>query len=147
MHISEDNFGSAATYESQSSISIHGRVLFLTDRNYNVGQGLSFPSHLLMPQSGRYIFQIHYDRGRKGERTHPGYFHPFCSYFIGSICHVWRRKWQPTPVFLPGESHGQRSLVGYSPWVRRVRHDWVPKPPPPPLITRTQSNCKGFWKM
>ena len=28
----------------------------------------------------------------------------------------WRRKWQPTPVYLPGESHGQRSLVGYSPW-------------------------------
>ena len=28
----------------------------------------------------------------------------------------WRRKWQPTPIFLPGESHGQRSLVGYSPW-------------------------------
>ena len=27
----------------------------------------------------------------------------------------WRRKWQPTPVFLPGESHGQRSLVGHSP--------------------------------
>ena len=27
----------------------------------------------------------------------------------------WRREWQPTPVFLPGESHGQRSLVGYSP--------------------------------
>ena len=28
----------------------------------------------------------------------------------------WRRKWQPTPVFLPGKSHGQRSLEGYSPW-------------------------------
>ena len=28
----------------------------------------------------------------------------------------WRRKCQPTPVFLPGESHGQRRLVGYSPW-------------------------------
>ena len=27
-----------------------------------------------------------------------------------------RMKWQPTPVFLPGESHGQRSLVGYRPW-------------------------------
>ena len=26
----------------------------------------------------------------------------------------WRRKWQPTPVFLPGKSHGQRSLVGYT---------------------------------
>ena len=30
----------------------------------------------------------------------------------------WRRKWQPTPVFLPGESQGQRSLVGCSPWGR-----------------------------
>ena len=28
----------------------------------------------------------------------------------------WRRKWQPTPLFLPGKSHGQRSLVGCSPW-------------------------------
>jgi len=28
----------------------------------------------------------------------------------------WRRKWQLTPVFLPGESHGQRRLLGYSPW-------------------------------
>ena len=28
----------------------------------------------------------------------------------------WRRKWQPTPVFFPGESHGQRGLAGYSPW-------------------------------
>ena len=28
----------------------------------------------------------------------------------------WKRKWPPTPVFLPGKSHGQRSRVGYSPW-------------------------------
>ena len=28
----------------------------------------------------------------------------------------WRREWQPTPVFLPGEFHGQRSLAGRSPW-------------------------------
>ena len=38
------------------------------------------------------------------------------------IC--WRRKWQPTPVLLPGKSHGWRSLVGYSPWWR-VGHDWT----------------------
>ena len=31
----------------------------------------------------------------------------------------WRRKWQPTPAFLPGESHGQR-LVGESPWNRKL---------------------------
>ena len=30
----------------------------------------------------------------------------------------WRRKWQPTPVFMPGRSHGPRSLVGYNPWGR-----------------------------
>ena len=33
--------------------------------------------------------------------------------WVGKI--PWRRAWQPTPIFLPGESHGQRSLVGYSP--------------------------------
>jgi len=33
------------------------------------------------------------------------------------VCKIpWRRTWQPTPVFLPGESHGQRSLASYSPW-------------------------------
>ena len=31
----------------------------------------------------------------------------------------WRRKWLPTSEFLPGESHGQRSLAGYSPWGHR----------------------------
>ena len=34
------------------------------------------------------------------------------------------RFWLPTPVFLSAESHGQRSLVSYGPWYRRVRHDW-----------------------
>ena len=32
------------------------------------------------------------------------------------VCVSWRQKWQPTPIFLPGESRGQRSLVGYSLW-------------------------------
>ena len=39
---------------------------------------------------------------------------------MGSIPWVrkipWRRKWQPTPVVLPGKTHGQRSQVSYSPW-------------------------------
>ena len=34
--------------------------------------------------------------------------------WVGKIS--WKKKWQPTPVFLPGEFHGQRSLAGYSPW-------------------------------
>ena len=37
--------------------------------------------------------------------------------WVGKI--PWRRKWQPTPVFLPGESHGRRILVGYSSWGRK----------------------------
>ena len=40
-------------------------------------------------------------------------FHPW----VGKIS--WRRAWQPTPVFWPGESHGQTSLAGYSPWGRK----------------------------
>ena len=38
---------------------------------------------------------------------------------LGLIYTIWRRKWQPTSVFLPGESHGRRSLVGYSPQVAK----------------------------
>ena len=34
----------------------------------------------------------------------------------GSGTVPWRRAWQSTPVFLPGESHGPRTLLGYSPW-------------------------------
>ena len=37
--------------------------------------------------------------------------------WVGKI--PWRRKWQPTPAFLPGEFHGQRSLMGYGPWVHK----------------------------
>ena len=36
----------------------------------------------------------------------------------------WRRQWHPTPVLLPGKSHGRSSLVGCSPWGRWVGHDW-----------------------
>ena len=48
----------------------------------------------------------------------------------------WRRKWQPTLVFLPGKSHGQRNLVGYSSWGRkRAGHD---------LATKQQQVCQMF---
>ena len=52
----------------------------------------------------------------------------------------WRRKWQPTPVFLPRGSHWQRSLAGYSPWVTRVKHDLVTKPLP------TKDNMAGEFQ-
>ena len=37
-------------------------------------------------------------------------------FLTSSITHNWRRRWHPTPVLLPGKSHGRRSLVGCSPW-------------------------------
>ena len=43
---------------------------------------------------------------------------PVQEMWVGSLAWKipWRRKWQPAPVFLPGKSHGQRSLAGYGPW-------------------------------
>ena len=37
----------------------------------------------------------------------------------------WSRAWQPTPICLSGESHGQKSLVDYSSWVAKSQHNWV----------------------
>ena len=47
--------------------------------------------------------------------------------WVGKI--PWRRKWQPTPVFLPGKSHRQRSLSGYCPWGdKRVEYNLATNP-------------------
>ena len=54
--------------------------------------------------------------------------------WVGKIS--WRRAWQLTPVFLPGESHGQRSLAGYSPWGRKE-----------PVTTEWLSTCKWYHKV
>ena len=48
----------------------------------------------------------------------------------------WRRKWQPIPVFLPGESHGQRSLAGHGPWGYR-ESDTTKVTEPACMINRT----------
>ena len=50
----------------------------------------------------------------RGLRVHLRCRRPWFDHWVRKI--PWRREWQPTPVFLPGEFCGQRSLVGYSPW-------------------------------
>ena len=71
------------------------------------------------------------DRGDGRARVHRMAKNPparRCGFYpwVGKI--PWRRAWQPTPVFLPGKSHRQRSLVGYRPWgCQRVRHNLVTK--------------------
>ena len=77
--------------------------------------------------------------------------------WVGKI--PWRRKWQPTPVVLPGKSHGRRSLVGCSPWshkesdtteqltlwgayqVAQQRKQWQPTP----VLLRGES--QGWWSL
>ena len=68
----------------------------------------------LIPESGRV------PRRRKGQPTPVFLLHLTRSVYLkkklgGPHLGAWRRAWQPTPEFLPGESHGQRSLAGCSP--------------------------------
>ena len=58
--------------------------------------------------------------------------------WVGKI--PWRREWQPTPVFLPVEFHGQWSPVGYSPWGFRIEHDWAI------IMPRESSGNYAQWK-
>ena len=53
-----------------------------------------------------------------GKGVHQGCISSPCLFNLYAE-YTWRRKWQPTPVFLPGESHGQRSLVGTVHWVAK----------------------------
>ena len=59
----------------------------------------------------------------------------------------WRRKWQSTPVLLPGKSHGQRSLVGYSPWGHKesdtTERLYLTKPHESPLSPRAPRQNEG----
>ena len=63
--------------------------------------------------------------------------------WVGKIS--WRRKQQPTPVFLPGKSHGQRSLTACSPWgQKRAARDWVTKQQQD-SSTMLGHMVHGFW--
>ena len=73
--------------------------------------------HIQVPGKGRCV--------KSEEKWHVGWdYHsvtqitgiPYTEFFN---VYFWRRAWQPTPVFLPGEPHGQRSLVGYGPLGRK----------------------------
>ena len=86
------------------------RLLEAEDR---AGTPLNFLAHLgcncSLPRSSSVVLVV------KNQPTNAGNVKRQEFYaWVGKIS--WRRAWQPIPVFLPGESHGQRSLVGGSPW-------------------------------
>ena len=78
--------------------------------------------------------------------------HKICG-FVPWVSKIpWRRAWQPTPVFLSRESHGQRSLVGYSPWggkgrdtTEQVRSNWNSKPWPWGFQSLYHNRCGFFF--
>ena len=83
-------------YKNKASTLLRFDVSQLPRRNiFNVGCGVRRVSQVALV--------INNLSARAGDIRHR----------VGKI--PWRRKWQPTPVFLPGAAHGQRSLVGYSP--------------------------------
>ena len=74
------------------------------------------------------------------EKNLPAMQRPWFDPWIGKI--LWRREWLPTPIFLPGQSHGQRSLVGYSPWGRE-ESDMTEQHTHSVLGTPHQKSCSG----
>ena len=71
---------------------------------------LSFFCYCLGPQWGLLRWHTGEESACQGRRRLRHGFDPW----VGKI--PWRRAWQPTPVFLPGNFHGKRSLEGYNPW-------------------------------
>ena len=61
----------------------------------------------------------------------------------------WRRKWQPTPGFLPGTSHGWKSLVGYTPWGRKESDttEWLTHNKASVVTTQPADGPHGIWKV
>ena len=69
------------------------------------------------PAGSSYILfclSMHLPGGSDSKEPTCQYRRPSFDPWVGKM--PWRRKWQPTPAFLPGESYGQRSLAGYSLW-------------------------------
>ena len=77
----------------------------------NTGVGCHFLLHgiFLTQGSNLHVLCLLHCRQILYPLSHPGRITLWYGLF-------WRRKWQPTSVFFPGEYHGQRNLAGYSPW-------------------------------
>ena len=69
---------------------------------------------LIYPCLSRGSSGASYGKKKKKKKNLPAIQETWVHPWVGKI--PWRREWLPTPVFLPRELHGQRSLVGYRPW-------------------------------
>jgi len=104
--------GQAGEGCSCPSPTVHQRELMPPGMNASSHQLLSFRNWMDFPGGASGTEPACQCRRHKKQGFNP---------WVGKI--PWRSAWQPTPVFLPRESHGQRSLVGCSPQSYKVRHD------------------------
>ena len=91
-----------------------------------VNHSILYPEKAVAPHSSTLAWKIPWteEPGRLQSMGSLGVGHDWAtSLSLFTLMH-WRRKWQPTPVFLPGESQGRGSLVVPSMGLHRVRHDW-----------------------
>ena len=93
---------------------------FLLDSFQNCSSNLALFPFLMTKKRVKFKDRINYTFLSKCFFAYK-YTRYFCGNNIAemwdSVFFYWRRQWQPTPVLLPGKSHGRRSLVGCSPWV------------------------------
>ena len=68
-----------------------------------------------------YSIYMGFPGGSDSKKYPPAMWETWIDPWFGKI--FWRSERLPTPVFLPGQIHGQRSQAGYSPWSGRIRHD------------------------
>ena len=83
----------------------------------NLG-GAQLPS-IVVHKASIMKHRVSWQENRKGFRFQNARLEPWLCHLLLSVNVYWRGVWQPTPVFLPGESHGHRSLAGYSPQGRK----------------------------
>ena len=107
---------------STPGFPVHHQLLELTQTDvHRVGDAIH-PSHPLWSPSSAFNLSQH--QGLFQWVISPSVL-PVNTQDWSPLGWTWRRRWHPTPVLLPGKSHGQRSLVGCSPWGSLgVRHDW-----------------------
>ena len=130
MKVSSDDIRPSAAYgtsmSSQPSCWLHTQVhpLFISELGthyypfYPRLLGISRPNEILYGSIFvRLVSSRGFPSGSEGKESACNAEDP--GSIPGSGRSPWRRKWQPTPVFLPGKFHGQRSLTSYCPWGRK----------------------------
>ena len=91
---------------------------------------IAFTKFIVFKLEKKKKWSFYHVNGLVSPHSNMTYWFNKCGYLafpweLGIIYNIYFHKQQPTPVLLPGKSHGWRSMVGYGPWGSRVRHDWA----------------------